>query len=414
MRSDKGRKVIYILISVLASILLWYNVSRDANVTLRIHDLPIAVEDEHDIMGQKGLMLVAEEEQTVDLVLQLPRNLVFSLDTSKIRLVADISSIEKAGKQPISYTIVYPNSNIARYITVESPNVRNVMVDVAEFSRKQVEIRCNVIGSLADGYSAGAIEIEPQTLELRGREEDLADISYAMVNLNIDKAKSSIVENLPYVLYNSEDKAIKSNAVYAVAEKILVKMPVNTVKELPITITFVESSGAKKSQVEYNISPKKIILSGDAKELEKMKELSLGSLAVEAVQSGDRYTYQIPIPENFVNLSGGTEAVVEIENCDLQYRDFTVSKFSYQHSNKDQTVTVLTNSLAVTLCGEEKVISKLSDSQLEAVADLTDVTGASGVYTVPAAIKTNAGNVGVVGSCQVTVRLSNGESDKKS
>lgn len=410
MKSDRSRKVIYILISVLASILLWYNVSRDTNVTLHVNDIPVSMEDEHDILGQKGLMFVDGEEQTVDLVLQMPRNLVFSLDTSKIRVVADISSIESAGKQPVTYTIVYPNSNVARYITVESPSVRSLMVEVAEFSSRQVEIRCNVVGSLEDGYSAGTITIEPQTLELRGREEDLEGIAYALVNLNIDKAKGSILENLPFVLCDENDCVLNTNDVYAVNEKVLVKMPVTTVKELPISISFVESAGAKKSQVKYRISPKTIVLSGDAAELEKMKELSLGSLAVEAIQSGEQYRYTIPIPDGFSNLSGGADAMVEIENCDVARRDFTVSHFTYQNASKEQSVTILTNSLAVTLCGEKSVISKLTDAKLEAVADLSDVTDASGVYTVPAVIKTTVGDVGVVGSCQVNVRLSNSES----
>ncbi|MFQ6975893.1 MAG: hypothetical protein ACLRSD_01835 [Oscillibacter sp.] len=56
----------------------------------------------------------------------MPRNVVYDFDTSgERRLVSDLSTITYAGKQSVSYTILYPSKVSSNSVKVESPTIRH-------------------------------------------------------------------------------------------------------------------------------------------------------------------------------------------------------------------------------------------------------------------------------------------------
>ena len=73
----------------------------------------------------------------------------------------------------------------------------------------------------------------PETLEVRGQQVDIMQVSYAQVTLNIENATSTVVELLGFELYDFSDQLIRSNRIHPASESIQVTMPVMTVKEVP-------------------------------------------------------------------------------------------------------------------------------------------------------------------------------------
>ena len=69
-----------------------------------------------------------------------------------------------------------------------------------------MEIRCKVVGNVAEGYIAGTVRMLPETLEVRGQQVDIMQVNYAQVTLNISHATSTIVELLDYELYDFNDQ----------------------------------------------------------------------------------------------------------------------------------------------------------------------------------------------------------------
>ena len=91
------------------------------------------------------MRISGDEDITVDLKLQMPRNVVYDFDTSELRLVSDLSTITYAGKQSVSYTILYPSKVSSSSVKVESPTIRTVQVEIGELNKKDIEIRCKVV-----------------------------------------------------------------------------------------------------------------------------------------------------------------------------------------------------------------------------------------------------------------------------
>lgn len=407
MMKNNRRKLFYIVISVLAAALTWFYVNDPMSVIISVNDIPVEFLNEDTTLAERGLMLLKQEESTIDLKLQMPRNLVFFLDTDKIRIVADLSAITASGKQSVSYTILYPPNIPTRSITVESPAVRTTQVQIGELSRKEVEVRCKVVGNVADGYTAGTLHLLPASLELRGQQVDIMQVNYAEVTLNIDNASSTIVKLLDYQLYDFNDQVINNPNIHPVADQIEVKLPVMTVKEVPLTIEFIEAPGARLDSYRYKLDYEMITISGEASTVDSIEEISLGTLALDDLEPSESIIFEIVLPDGVNNLSGITTAMLTVEDIDMANASLVATQFGYANFGANREVDIVTSFLNVTLRGRQEDIEAITPEDVHVVANLIDVADASGSYSVPAEIQIDHYDVGAIGSYEVTVRIGN-------
>lgn len=403
---SKRRKVFYILLSVLIASMVWFYVNNSEEVKINVHSVPVEFLNEDTTLADKGLMLVnGEEDVTVDLQLKVPRRLMFNFDTSQIRLVSDLSSITYAGKQSVTFNILFPSSISTRDVSVESPTVRTVQVEIGELQKRNIEIRYKVIGNVAEGYIAGAVQLNPAELQIRGQQADIMQVSYAQVMLNIENATSTVVELLDYQLYDYTDQPITNKNIHPTSEQIQVTMPVMTVKDVPLKINFVETAGSRLESFTWSLSHNSITLSGDASQITSIDEIELGTLALEDLRADEVFDYDIPIPEGVNNLSGITSVTLTIGASNVETREVEATSFSYENFNGSGEVTIVTSSLPVTLRGTAADLAVISDRQVRVIADLSDIAADSGSYTVPARIVVDGYDIGAVGSYEVTVRI---------
>ncbi len=403
---SKRRKVFYILLSVLIASMVWFYVNNSEEVRINVHSVPVEFLNEDTTLADKGLMLVnGEEDVTVDLQLKVPRRLMFNFDTSQIRLVSDLSSITYAGKQSVTFNILFPSSISTRDVSVESPTVRTVQVEIGELQKRNIEIRYKVIGNVAEGYIAGAVQLNPAELQIRGQQADIMQVSYAQVMLNIENATSTVVELLDYQLYDYTDQPITNKNIHPTSEQIQVTMPVMTVKDVPLKINFVETAGSRLESFNWSLSHDSITLSGDASQIASIDEIELGTLALEDLRADEVFDYDIPIPEGVNNLSGITSVTLTIGASNVETREVEATSFSYENFNGSGEVTIVTSSLPVTLRGTAADLAVISDRQVRVIADLSDIAADSGSYTVLARIVVDGYDIGAVGSYEVTVRI---------
>jgi len=408
MPISNARKALYIISSILIAFVVWFYVNSAADVDLTINGIPVEFFNAETALANKGLMLLDGSNATVDLVLTMPRNTVYGFDSDRVRLIADLSSINSPGTQSLTYNIAYPPGVNPSQVSVKSPTVRTVSVKVGELFRKNdVEIRVKLQGRVADGYVAGRVQLLPSTLEVWGQQTDVAQISYAQVTLNIENARSTIVEQLKFALYDNEDQLINSGSIHSASDTIQVTMPVISATDIPLVVNFVEQPGVRLDSFDYSFDVPAVTLSGDANQIAALSEIVLGEINLAEIEGTQTFTYEIPIPNGLTNLSGVTETTLTITNRDIATKGVVVTNFSYENFDaEDRVVTVVTNSLSVTLRGAQSVIDAISADDVLAVADLSGVTNASGTYTVPAKITVTGDlDVGTVQSHQLTVRI---------
>ena len=405
MEKSNRRKIFYIIISIFIASFVWFYVNHSQEVTLTVSDVPVELLNEETTLAERGLMVLGDQNITVDLKLRVPRSIVFRFDTDKIRAVADLSAITAAGKQSLGYQLYYPSGISAHAVTVELPAVRSVQLEIGEMSRKDVEVRCKVVGNVAEGYIAGTLRLLPETLEVRGQQVDIMSVNYALLKLNITDATASIVELLDYELYDFNDQPIHNPNIHPVSEQIQVTLPVMTVKEVPLVVNFEESAGVRLENFTRTLEPQTVTISGDAATVESINEIVLGTLALDTLAEVNTFDYEIVLPDGISNLSGINTATLTVLQGDSGIITLDATQFDYENFSSDRPVTIVTSTLSVTLRGTQEDLDAVTPEQVRVVADLSDVADASGSYTVPATVYVDELDLGAVGEYEVTVHL---------
>lgn len=405
MEQNKQRKAFYIVISILISAFIWFYVSYSESVTVSVDNVPVDFLNEETTLAERGLMVLDEDDITVDLMLRLPRSLVFRLDPDKVRVVADLSTVTSPGKQSITFMILYPNGISSTSVSVDSPSMRTVQVQIGELSRKNVEVRCKVVGNVAEGFTAGTLRMLPAQLEVRGQQVDIMQVNYAQVTLNITDATATIVELLDYELYDFNDQVIRNSNIHPVSDQIQITLPVMSAKEVPLVIRFEEAPGARLADLDYSLEPKSVMLSGDADAVNAIDEIVLGSISLDQLGMQESFSYPIELPAGVSNLSGVDTAALELRWRDRETVTLEATRFDYENLGADGEISVVTSTLPVTLCGNASDIAAVTADDIRVIADLSDIADASGSYTVPARVSVQGYDLGAVGNYEVTVHI---------
>lgn len=211
MSSDKRRSSFYLVISILVAVGIWVYVDLTQGITAskEVYNIPIEFQGEDTTLAERGLMLLADSETTIDLKLEGAKLILAQLDTSKLRVQADLSAVTETGVQTVTCRVIYPEYKFSSRLTATTPtNSFNITIDVGELYSREVEIRCDIQGTVAEGYIAGELQLTPEKLELRGPQERVDAVSYAKVSLNIEDAVETVDQALPYVLYNEAGEPI--------------------------------------------------------------------------------------------------------------------------------------------------------------------------------------------------------------
>lgn len=414
--NSKRRSSFYLVLSIVVALGIWVYVDLTQGITAskEVYDIPIEFLGEDTTLAERGLMLLADSETTIDLKLEGTKSILAQLDTSKLRVQADLSAVTETGVQTVLCRVIYPEYKFSSGLTATTPtNSFNITIDVGELYSREVEIRCEIQGDVAEGYMAGELELTPEKLELRGPQAEVDAVSYAKVSLNIANATETVDQALPYVLYNDLGEPISGGDIHAVQDEIRVVLPVYVVKELALEVDFLEAPGLSRDNVSYRIEPSSIMVSGEASILNGIDRIVLDTFDLSQLSGTPVYNYVIQLPEGCSNLSGVTRAAMTISFIDMTSDQRTATSFQAENVPEGKHVTILTDELSVRIRGTAADVAAVQDGDITVVADLQEISGASGTYTVPAQILiSTGGDVGVVGDYQVTVTITNAPADE--
>ena len=411
MRSKMSkRKSLYMALSLLVAVVIWIyvDVSNDRVVTKEFRDIPIEFTYEDTVLADRGLMRLEEGTDTsLSVTLEGTRWNISKLDPSDLKIRVDLSTITTTGIQNLTnYKLVYPRGvSTSDYKQVDA-SAYMVRVNIGELNSKEVEIRAEYAGNVAEGYTAGELVLSPSTVEIRGQAEAIEPVSYAKVTLNLDNAESTVSQTLSYQFYDKNGRVVESSGIHVSVEQVQVTLPVNMTKELPLTINFIESPGASVENVTWEIQPKSIRVYGDADRLRSIDSISLGDFDLANLRGSSEYNYSIPIPEGCENLSGVTWASLKASFVDMTAAVLPVSQFVCENVPEGKNAEVLTEELEVTIFGTTEDVAAVTSEDILVVADLTDYSAAAGGYTVPARVVVEtSGDIGVTGTYQIRVNI---------
>lgn len=410
MEISKKNKWLYAGLSILIAVILWMYVGKVVNpeVDGTVRNLPVTFVG-LDVLEERGLMITGGADQTVTISVKGKRDVVNQLSAETVSITVDVSSIAQTGTYTQAYQIIPSLSGAvaSSSLMITDRHPLNVEFTVAKLAVRTVSIQGSFTGSVADGYQAGEFSFSPATIEIRGEESIVNQIDFVQVVLDKQNLAETYSGDLPYTFISFGGEVVDGTDLETSVPLIHTTLPIVQLKEVPLTVNILAGGGATEENITYTISPKTIIVSGAASDLEPLKEVSLGNIDLSKVLGSDVLTFPISLTSELSNVSGITEATVDISVKGLSTTTLEVDNIELINIPSGCSAQSVTQSRQVQIRGEGDAIAGVTASQLRIVADLTQAVAATGTQTVPVKVYLDGRNdVGVVGEYNIVVSIS--------
>lgn len=397
-------KVLQVIASILVAVAIWVyvDVEKAPERTKTIRDIPVEFSGESTTLADKNLMLLSGYDTTVDLTIKGTKRELVKINKDNVRLVASTSSIDSVGVHTLRWDVVYPDGVQSSALSVDWASKYKVTVTVGELYTKEVPVNCVVTGTVADGYFTGETVLDPTTLVLRGQRDDLLNVAYAKLTVDISDATRSVIQTESVQLYDNDDNPVDNSNIRTNASLIQAKVPVLTTKEVSLAVELSGVPGSAGQSIKTTITPSSVRLIGEADVLENIDEIVLATLYIEDLDIWQQNSYVVTAPDGTWLANSNEVATVEITMEGIEEKTVTVDTFSYTNVPSGLYAEVQ-DTLDVRLWGLSEELAELKADAITATVDLSSVTE-TGSCRVPVTVTVSGyHDVAVKGSYEVTV-----------
>lgn len=400
-------KTLRVIISILVAVALWVyvDVEKAPERTKTIRDIPVEFSGENTTLADKNLMLLSGYDTTIDLTIRGPKRELVKIDSSNVRVIASTSGIDSVGVHQLDWTISLPDGVTRANVSVEKASLSQITVTVGELYTKEVQVKCEVIGEVAEGYFAGDVVLDPEVLILRAQRDDLLNVDCAKLTVDISGATRSVVQTVDVELYDYDGKLVENSNIRTNASLIQAKVPVLTTKEVELAMEFEGVPGAALDSIACDITPKTVRLNGEADVLASIDKLVLATLHVDDLALHQQNSYVVTPPDGTWLVNGNEVATVDITLDGISETTVTVTDVTYNRMPAGMYAILPDGGLTVRLWGLSEEIEAITAENLRVTADMSAVTGL-GPITVPVTVTISGFNdVTVRGTYELTVTV---------
>ena len=404
-------KVFYMILAVMCSIGLWLyiDIIEAPQSTTTVYNIPVTFIGE-DRLEEDGLMIISGKNTTVNLQLEGSRTAVSQVNRNNITItVQAYAQINSEGHYSLLYDVDFPSS-VASQLRIVSRSIDAIDVDVVQMTSKTVEIQGKFVGTAAEGarISDTDFEFEQNEVTVSGERSLVEQVGHALVTLDVDDLSSTWSGELPIVLVDADGNEVDMTNLTCDITEVYTIFPVQTVKEVPLTVSFTSGAGATSENATATIDPETVTISGTPERLDQIESINLGSIDLSQIVTSEVVNMTIPVPEGVSIISGITSAKVTVSMSGLDTRIVQTSDIELINTPEwISNVELVTQALEVRIRGASDTMKLVQDQDVYVIVDLSTLDeGAEGTRTLVATVGVRGfADVGAVGEYQVVVNI---------
>ena len=404
-------KVFYMILAVMCSIGLWLyiDIIEAPQSTTTVYNIPVTFIGE-DRLEEDGLMIISGKNTTVNLQLEGSRTAVSQVNRNNITItVQAYAQINSEGHYSLLYDVDFPSS-VASQLRIVSRSIDAIDVDVVQMTSKTVEIQGKFVGTAAEGarISDTDFEFEQNEVTVSGERSLVEQVDHALVTLDVDDLSSTWSGELPIVLVDADGNEVDMTNLTCDITEVYTIFPVQTVKEVPLTVSFTSGAGATSENATATIDPETVTISGTPERLDQIESINLGSIDLSQIVTSEVVNMTIPVPEGVSIISGITSAKVTVSMSGLDTRIVQTSDIELINTPEwIRNVDLVTQALEVRIRGASDTMKLVQDQDVYVIVDLSTLDeGAEGTRTLVATVGVRGfADVGAVGEYQVVVNI---------
>lgn len=399
-------KVMTALLSLVIAFGIWlYVVSVVAPESERTYlDVPVRIHGSN-ILESRGLMLISDQDLTVDLELSGTRADLNELSSANITVIADLSGINGPGTHQVSYSVSYPGS-ISSAITILSPTTQTVTVQVVEWAQKTVPVEVEYVGKLPDGYEVDSanVALSKEIVTISGKKDVVDKIKKAVVTVDLTGQTSNIDQMYTLTFRDEDDDNVKLDHVTADVERLTVVLKINMVKTLEIKLNI---NPGDLLDTEYTCVPnlEYITVSGPAELVQAMENFVV-DVNLSGLLESDLLRVPLIPPAGLTIHDGISEMEVYATVPKMATRKLQVPTSRCKCINVPEGYKAIVSSInrEILLYGRENRLELLTEENIQMTVDISQERGNDDAYKVEVVV-IGVDGIQVHSSTTITVEL---------
>ena len=410
----KGRKIITLLVSLLAAALLWlYVITTIApEINVRISNIPVSV-DGSVVLEERGLLVTDVATDSISLELNTSRANLSKLSASNIRISADVSKIREAGDYDLSYTVTFPDTVKSNDVDILRKSSNTIRVTVTKSITKAVPIELNWTGSVKDGllFESKEIQLDPVEVVVEGPDYEVAPVAAAVVYFDVSDLEQTETVMLPVkLLDNAKNTLAFSEFTTVSVSEVSATLPVVSTKELTLTVRLNPGGGVMEDNAEVSIDPPTIRVKGASEVLNELPdELELGEVDLSEIADEAEFPFSITLQKGVSNMSGETEAVVKVRIKDVQTDTVSVSDIRLINAPQDLQTEITNRVVTITVRGTRMELNAMKQDKSNGIYVIVDAEGYTGTGQfglTGKVVNEKYPAIGIVGAPEVNIVIS--------
>ena len=383
-------------LAVLIALVLWLAIVNvnDPEKTITVSNIPISVTNESAITS-RDMVYNVKSEQYLNITVSGKRSIVSNLSAEDFRATASLKELSKVNSIPVDVTT--KNASLGRKITIVKQSAQTILVDVENLEEKDfTDLVVEYTGKVADGYVAGLSSMSTDEVTVKAPTSIIDKIKKVAVRCSLDGTNTNISKKCPVILYDKNNKEIKSDEIELSDKKIRVNVNVLRAKQVPISTINKDELGKPADGYVVDdviLSSDSITVYGSEESLDSIESLDIQDDIDVSDAKGD-VTQNIDVTGKLpkgLSVSGESTITVKVVIKKLITRTFEydASEVSLNDLSSNLDVQLVTKKVKVTLQGEEEVISQLTKDDMAISADLGKVKEGTTTVHVDVAVPDN-------------------------
>ena len=385
------------IVSILLGIIVWFsiiNVVNPQNET--VVKVPVQIDMTGSIPEHYGLSLLNQDEPIYTTVkVKGPRTNIFTFDNSEITATANLSSVTEAGTYSIDIQVRSDDNNL-EIVSVEPASV---FLEFDKIVTRSFDIALDITGEVADGYVLTDSQVYPKTVDIKGPENVVTNISRVYIPVNIENKTEGQKATSEVIIENTDGTLADKSKLTLSSETVSYSYDIYYTKTLPLSIDLKNDIGGDESSyTKVEISPQNVTVYGVKSVLDAMTEVKLDNVISLDSITGKSQAYVFTLPENetFSYLPGQdltANVTVTFDNS-VRTQIYTlsksrISKFAFVNLPDGKTATIKTSSLKVPVRSLPSYLTTISSASISGTIDFSQQND-KGQYLVNISIDTSS------------------------
>lgn len=312
-----------------------------------------------------GYSIMNDPSATVSIKVTGDRTVIGSLTKEDFVVYPDYSTILSSGETTLKLLVKSISASSSAY-TVEISSANNT-VEVVFDTVETISVPITLSGSgitIEDGYVLVKTTQSQDEVEFTGPTSELNQISKVVAEYTVEEALSENTTVAAQLSFLDEDgKEVEFIYVEPEDTEINVSLSINKYAELPITVSFINTpDNFDDSVLDYSFNHETLTVSGDAKTIDSMKEISVGTIDLSTFALDKIYELEVSLPSGIIQQNNINVITVSFDCSDMATKTLNVSSDNVVVKNLPDNYQLSVEAdriMNVVLCGPADAIEEL-------------------------------------------------------